>query len=91
MMYALEGGDAYCYTGGREPDARCPTVVFIHGAQNDHSVWALQTRYFAHHGYNVLALDYRGYGGSQGRPTFAGVQLDIDAAMRDVRRRLATD
>ena len=28
--------------------------MFVHGAANDHSVWALQSRYFAHHGCNVL-------------------------------------
>ena len=29
----------------------------LHGAQNDHSVWALQSRWLAHHGFNVLAPD----------------------------------
>jgi pimeloyl-ACP methyl ester carboxylesterase len=40
--------------------------VFVHGAANDHSVWALQSRYFAYHGYNVLAVDLPGHGRSQG-------------------------
>ena len=57
---------AYCYTGGRPFDPALPTVVFIHGAQNDHSVWALQSRYFAHHGFGVLALDLPGHGRSAG-------------------------
>jgi pimeloyl-ACP methyl ester carboxylesterase len=57
---------AYCYTGGRPFDPALPTVVFIHGAQNDHSVWALQSRYFAHHGYSVLAVDLPGHGRSAG-------------------------
>jgi pimeloyl-ACP methyl ester carboxylesterase len=57
---------AYCYTGGKPFDAALPTVVFIHGAQNDHSVWILQTRYFAHHGFNVLAVDLPGHGRSKG-------------------------
>ena len=57
---------AYCYTGGRPFDRALPTVVFIHGAQNDHSVWALQSRYFAHHGYSVLAVDLPGHGRSAG-------------------------
>ncbi len=30
----------------------------------------------------MLALDYRGYGASEGAPTLAGMQLDIDAAMK---------
>jgi len=58
--------DAYCYTGGKPFDAALPTVVFLHGAQNDHTVWALQTRYFAHHGFGVLAVDLPGHGRSKG-------------------------
>lgn len=66
MLLTVQGVDAYCYTGGKPFDAALPTVVFIHGAQNDHSVWALQTRYFAHHGFGVLAVDLPGHGRSKG-------------------------
>ncbi len=66
MILNVEGVDAYCYTGGKAFDARLPSAVFIHGAQNDHSVWILQTRYFAHHGFNVLAVDLPGHGRSKG-------------------------
>ena len=66
MLLTVQGVDAYCYTGGKPFDPAMPTVVFIHGAQNDHSVWALQTRYFAHHGYSVLAVDLPGHGRSKG-------------------------
>lgn len=59
-------GASYCYTGGKAFDAALPTVVFIHGAQNDHSVWALQSRYLAHHGFGVLAPDLPGHGRSGG-------------------------
>lgn len=67
MIFNIDGADAYCYTGGKAFDAGLPTVVFLHGAQNDHSVWILQTRYFAHHGYGVLAVDLPGHGRSKGR------------------------
>jgi pimeloyl-ACP methyl ester carboxylesterase len=66
MIVNVQGVQAYCYTGGKPFDAAKPTAIFIHGAQNDHSVWALQTRYFAHHGFNVLALDLPGHGRSKG-------------------------
>ena len=66
MLLTVQVHDAYCYTGGKQFDAALPTAVFIHGAQNDHSVWALQTRYFAHHGFNVLAVDLPGHGRSKG-------------------------
>jgi pimeloyl-ACP methyl ester carboxylesterase len=68
MLLNVQGRDAYCYTGGKPFDAALPTAVFIHGAQNDHSVWILQTRYFAHHGFNVLAVDLPGHGRSKGEP-----------------------
>jgi pimeloyl-ACP methyl ester carboxylesterase len=66
MIVQVQGVAAYCYTGGKAFDPAKPSAVFIHGAQNDHSVWALQSRYFAHHGFNVLALDLPGHGRSKG-------------------------
>jgi pimeloyl-ACP methyl ester carboxylesterase len=74
MILTLDGGkSAYAYTGGKSFDAARPAVVFIHGAQHDHSVWALQTRYFAHHGFGVLALDLPGHGRSDG-PARASIE-----------------
>jgi pimeloyl-ACP methyl ester carboxylesterase len=58
--------EAYAYAGGKAFDASKPTLVFIHGVLNDHSVWILQTRYLAHHGFNVLAVDLPGHGRSGG-------------------------
>jgi pimeloyl-ACP methyl ester carboxylesterase len=66
MELQVNGARTYCYTGGKPFDAAKPTVVFIHGVLNDHSVWILQTRYFAHHGFNVLAPDLPGHGRSGG-------------------------
>ncbi len=68
MLHNVQGHDAYCYTGGKPFNPERPTVVFIHGAQHDHSVWILQTRYFAHHGFSVLAVDLPGHGRSKGMP-----------------------
>ncbi|SNT20535.1 Pimeloyl-ACP methyl ester carboxylesterase [Noviherbaspirillum humi] len=66
MLLQVYGKPAYCYTGGKPFDPALPCVVFIHGAQHDHSVWALQSRYFAHHGHAVLAPDLPGHGRSGG-------------------------
>jgi len=63
---AGEDFEAYAYTGGKAFDATKPTLVFINGVLNDHSVWILQTRYLAHHGFNVLAVDLPGHGRSGG-------------------------
>ena len=38
VQIELNGQAAYAYTGGKPFDAALPCVVFIHGAQNDHSV-----------------------------------------------------
>tara|TARA_A100001011_G_C14221863_1_gene804768 strand:- start:98 stop:943 length:846 start_codon:yes stop_codon:yes gene_type:complete len=56
----------YAYTGGKKVDSKKPAIVFIHGAANDHSVWALQSRYFAFHGWNAIAIDLPGHGKSDG-------------------------
>ncbi len=68
MELQVNGQAAYAYTGGKAFDAALPCVVFIHGAQNDHSVWGLQSRWFAHHGFAVLAADLPGHGRSTGTP-----------------------
>jgi pimeloyl-ACP methyl ester carboxylesterase len=66
MELTVEGKKAYAYTGGKMFDGNLPTAVFCYGAQSDHSVWILQSRYLAHHGYGVLALDLPGHGRSEG-------------------------
>lgn len=68
MELTVNGARTFCYTGGKPFDPEKPTVVFIHGVLNDHSVWILQTRYFAHHGWNVLAPDLPGHCKSAGEP-----------------------
>ncbi len=73
MQFNVNGKHAYAYTGGKTFDASLPTVVFVHGAQCDHSVWILQSRYLAHHGYGVLAVDLPGHGRSDG-PALARVE-----------------
>lgn len=62
MHIAIASAPAFVYTGAKPLLGPQPSVMFIHGAANDHSVWALQSRYFAHHGWNVLAVDLPGHG-----------------------------
>ena len=68
MYFSVNGHNTYCYTGGKAFDASKPSVIFIHGVLNDHSVWILQSRYLANHGWNVLALDLPGHCRSAGEP-----------------------
>ena len=66
MNLTVDGHEVFAATGGRALDPDLPAVVFLHGAGMDHTVWALQTRYFAHHGRTVLAVDLPGHGRSAG-------------------------
>ena len=66
MNLPVHNRSAYAYTGTRKFSPAQRTAVFIHGAAKDHSVWALQSRYFAWHGWNVLAIDLPGHGQSDG-------------------------
>ncbi len=68
MKIGPQNQEIYAYTGGKDFDPAKPTVVFIHGVLNDHSVWILQSRYLAHHGWNVLAIDLPGHCKSGGEP-----------------------
>lgn len=72
MKLTVNGAEVFVATGGREFDSKLPAVVFIHGAGFDHSSWALHTRWFAHHGYCVLAPDLPGHGRSAG-PSLGGI------------------
>ena len=66
MDLIVAGRKAFAATGGRAFDPALPAIVFVHGAGMDHTVWALQTRWFAHHGYAVMAVDLPGHGRSDG-------------------------
>ena len=68
MKLDVQGRAAYAYTGGKAWSDDGPCVVFVHGALNDHSVWTLLARWFAHHGYRVLAVDQPAHGRSGGPP-----------------------
>ncbi len=84
MKYTINHAETYCYTGGKPFDAAKPTVVFIHGVLNDHSVWILQSRYLANHGYNVLAVDLPGHCRSAGEaPSTVEEAADFIATLLD--------
>jgi pimeloyl-ACP methyl ester carboxylesterase len=68
VQFTVDGNRVYAVTGGRVHDAGQPLAVFVHGAGMDHSAWALQSRWLAFHGWNVLAVDLPGHGASGGAP-----------------------
>src|SRR5208282_4878730 len=84
MRLIVEGREIFAGTGGRDFDPALPTVIFLHGAGFDHSVWALLARSFAYHGFGVLAPDLPGHGRSGGAPLSSIAALaDWTAALID--------
>ena len=84
MQLTVNGSDTFVATGGKAFDASLPTVALLHGAGMDHTAWAQHDRWFAHHGYNVLAPDLPGHGRSAGEllPTIAEM-ADWTSALLD--------
>ena len=82
MNLTVDGRTVFATTGGTEFDAARPAIVFLHGAGFDRTAWRLQTRWFAHHGRSVLAVDFPAHGRSE------GPALDSIAAMADWTARL---
>lgn len=66
MRLTVDGVDIFAATGGKTLDPKLPAVIFLHGAGFDHSIWALYSRWFSHHGFGVLAPDLPGHGRSKG-------------------------
>jgi pimeloyl-ACP methyl ester carboxylesterase len=68
MNFVIEKKQVFAYTAAHELDPKKRTIVFIHGAGLEHSLFGLQSRYFGYHGWNVLAVDLPGHGRSEGPP-----------------------
>jgi pimeloyl-ACP methyl ester carboxylesterase len=84
MQLSVNGIGSFVATGGREFDRSLPTVVLLHGAGFDHTSWALHSRWFAHHGFGVLAPDLPGHGRSSGAPLSSIAEMaDWTAALLD--------
>jgi len=60
------------------PDA--PTLLFFHGNAGNLGHRVEKCRVFHELGLQILVLDYRGYGDSEGRPSEKGTYRDADAA-----------
>ncbi len=68
MYLTVDDNKVFAATGGKEFEPGKPCVIFIHGAGLDHTIWLLQSRWFAWHGWAVLAVDMPGHGHSAGDP-----------------------
>jgi fermentation-respiration switch protein FrsA (DUF1100 family) len=57
-------------------------IVYFHGNGGNLSNWAPILARIAQQGFSVIAVDYRGYGASTGRPTERGLYRDVDAVVQ---------
>ncbi|ARN75165.1 hypothetical protein BST96_14200 [Oceanicoccus sagamiensis] len=55
------------------------TVLFLHGNAENISTHIASVHWLPERGYQVLMLDYRGYGRSEGTPSLPAVFMDIEA------------
>lgn len=67
-----------------EPESPKADIVYFHGNGGNLSLWLPVFATLHSFGYRVLAVDYRGYGVSEGSPSERGLTLDAEAAVRHV-------
>ncbi len=80
-LSAEDGVDLHgWYISAVDGDRPRPVVLFFHGNAGNVSYWADVYRALVGLGADVFAVDYRGFGRSEGRPDEAGVYLDAAAA-----------
>ncbi len=87
MQVAIADREVYAYTAGEALRKNAPSIVFIHGAAMDHTIWTLFARFYAKAGYNVASLDLPGHGYSAGKPlttieAAAGCVLEVVEQMQ---------
>ena len=63
------------------PQAARARILYFHGNGGNLSNWSPILAGIVRRGYAVLAVDYRGYGLSTGRPTERGLYRDVDAVV----------
>jgi pimeloyl-ACP methyl ester carboxylesterase len=68
MRIEVAQDQAFVGTGSARFSNEKPCVIFLHGAGMDHSVWVMPSRYFARHGFAVVAPDFPAHGRSAGEP-----------------------
>jgi hypothetical protein len=73
-----------------EPPRR-GSVLFLHGNAQNISTHIASVAWLPAEGFDVLLVDYRGYGLSGGSPSLAGLHLDFEAALEALLERPDTD
>ncbi len=66
--------------GQPESTTEKKVILYLHGNSDNLQRWAQHHIDFTQRGFDFLAIDYRGYGKSEGRPTEKGLYKDAEAA-----------
>lgn len=83
-LFAADGVPLAAVLARHDDPGSHPTVLYLHGQSgNIDDAWK-NVGILWSAGFNVLALDYRGYGRSAGDPSEAGMYLDAAAAFAAV-------
>jgi len=69
------------------PSETAPVALYLHGNGANLDARAARLQALRDDGLGVLAVSWRGYGGSSGEPSEAGWKLDALAAYQELRRR----
>jgi pimeloyl-ACP methyl ester carboxylesterase len=80
-LAAADGVPIAAITAVQPAPAACPTALYLHGQGTNLDVGWPDVQVLWDAGYNVVAVDYRGYGTSGGEPSEAGLYLDARAAL----------
>ncbi len=66
MKVKVDGSSVFVGTGGVDWSEDRASLLLLHGAGMNRTVWVLLARYFARHGYNLIVPDLPGHGQSSG-------------------------
>jgi len=83
-----DGTRIHCWLLKQENAAICPTIVFFHGNAGNIGFRLPHGRQLSiQTGSNVMMVDYRGYGNSEGRPSESGLCSDAQSVLDHLMQR----
>jgi pimeloyl-ACP methyl ester carboxylesterase len=65
------------------------TILFFHGAGGNISTYMYMIGTLVENGYQVFAVDFRGYGKSSGKPTHLNITKDVEIVFNKMRENKA--
>ena len=81
MKFQVDELMTHCHIIGGDQGPERQSVLFIHGAGQDHSVWRPIAQQIADRGYQAIAMDLPAHGASEGDP-LASIEAMADWVVR---------